>query len=59
MTSKDEFWQELKQISQSKQKGPHTGLAHASNEGSSTQHGQQWINFELHGKSAFIRKQAF
>ena len=49
MGSKDEFWQELKQISQSR-KRPQTGYGGigGSNEGSSTHHGQQWINFELH-----------
>ena len=52
--SKDEFWQELKQISQSKKQRPQTGMVGGSNEGSSTHHGQQWINFELHGKCALI-----
>ena len=51
INSKDEFWKELKQISQTKkQQRPQTGYAGGSNEGSSTQHGQHWINFELHGK---------
>ena len=53
MGSKDEFWQELKQISQSRKQRPQTsypGGVGGSNEGSSTHHGQQWINFELHGK---------